>query len=439
MPRTKRPLVKQASRWLITHVLLLLISFAAASPLAHAEATQKKIHRLALVIGNQTYGGQPWLPLVSPIKDAEDVWKIFGDAGFERNRDYLVLDGNGRTLRAAIEDFGLRVRQVRKDILKRNAEDSEAMVVVVFLSGHGFMSNDTAYFAGTDVKGEFIEDLTDQSIAVNQLVRDLTPNDRDVDFLSVILVDACRSNVQLPSRVSKANKGMPFSKGNPFGLIQGIGRIAVFATTEGKPSYDGRNNKENSIFTAAIIESAQNPGQPVSFSEFVTRIERNTIRLAKVRFNVEQSPEVYRTGVDNDFFWSADKGAEASKTAGLSNSKGGAKKAAGWIWIGDYGTPAGQDSQAWLAPRATPSSGGLLAAPAAIPVGSELTIQANLNVRDEFPVKDAACGKDKKYQECAKLLGTIPRGLKVITLQPPKATGVQNWVRVEFDADALYK
>jgi len=428
-----------AGHWLLANILVLFICLVGAVPVLHAQTLQKKIHRLALVIGNQTYSGKPWHSLVSPIKDAEDIWKILGDAGFETDKDYLILEGNGRKLRSVVEDFGLRVRQVRKDILKRNAQDSEAMVVTVFFSGHGFMVNDTAYLAGTDATGKYIEDLTDQSVPLNQLVRDLTPGDRDVDFLSILLVDACKSNVQLPSRVRQVNKGTSLTVRNPFRQIQGIGRISVFATTDGKPSFDGRSNKENSVFTAAIIESASMPQSPSSFSEFVGRIERNTPKVARARFNVEQWPEVYRTGVTSDFFWTADAGAAASKAADFLNTKGISQKSVGWVWIGDYGVPAGSESKEWLVPRFVPSEGEGLPAPSAITAGAELTIQANLNVRDAFPVKDAACSKDKKYQECAKLVGTIPKGLKVVALDRPKSFGVQNWVKVEFDSNALYK
>jgi hypothetical protein len=421
-------------------VLLLgcLIILGVATP-ANAETVQKKVHRLALVIGNQAYAGKPWRPLVSPVKDAEDIWDILSEAGFDSNSEHLVLDGNGRKLRTAVEDFGLKVRQVRRDILKRNAQDTEAMVVTVFFSGHGFMVNDTAYLAGTDAVGKFIEDITDQSVPLNQLVRDLTPGDRDVDFLSILFVDACRSNVQLPSRVGLKNKGTPLTVRNPFRQIQGIGRISVFATTDGKPSFDGRSNKENSVFTEAIIEAASKPQAPASFSEFVGRIEKNTPKVAKARFNVEQWPEIYRTGVTSDFFWTAEAGVAASKAADLSNVKGSSFTSVGWVWIGDYGTPAGQENKTWLAPRFVPTDGRERPSPGSIAIGDELMIQANLNVRDAFPVKDAACDKSKKYQECAKLVGTIPKGLKIKVLDHPKSVGNQNWVKAEFDSSSLYR
>lgn len=401
---------------------------------------QKNVHRLALVIGNRYYTGQPWGELKSPVKDARDVAALLRNAGFDvTDKEAYFEDATGKELRKAIDLFGAKVRAKRRDILTRDAQQKEGIVAIVFFSGHGFMVDDAAYLAGVDANGIHIEDVMQQSVKLNRLVQDLTPDERDVDILSVLLIDACRSQVSLPSRVGSASKGMLAVRNNPFGRISGFGRISVLATTDGRASFDGRSSDENSVFTAALLDAAQKPDAPQNFSEFVARIAKNTPRIARERFRVDQFPDIHQNGAAYDFFWSAngEKRVEA-EVAALNSVKGtDRRKRTGWIWIGDF-LRAANGVGNWQIARFAPvkDTSDQLPDPKRLIKDDEIQILANLNVRDKFPIRDASCSG--KYQECATLLGTIPKGLKVTVIESPKAFGQQNWVKVEFDAQALY-
>ncbi|WP_343605064.1 caspase family protein [Roseateles sp.] len=398
---------------------------------------QKKIHRFALVVGNKAYTGKPWRPLKAPVKDAKDLSDVLRNAGFQIDSDSYIENGTGRDLRAAIDGFGTKVRQKRRDILRRNAQDSEGIVVVVFFSGHGFMVDEAAYLAGVDANGTYVEEIMQQSVKLNRLVQDLTPDERDVDLLSILLIDACRSQANLPSKAGSAGKSMMANSTNPFRQISGFGRISVFATTDGKVSFDGRNEGENSVFTAALLEAAQKPSSPKNFSDFVERVGTLTPKIAKQRFSIEQYPEIYKTGAAYDFYWGPGQAKDVQNNVLVLNSAKGVGDAGpsrlGWIWIGDYSK---NGTGSWDVSRFAVTDSQVLPAPSELRAGREIQILANLNVRDRFPTRDSNC--TKKYQECAALLGTIPKGLKVEIAEGPRASGQQNWVKVKFNAKAIY-
>lgn len=426
----------------LTRVLgaLFVSPFLLAPSLSWCQSTdQKTVHRFALVVGNKKYTGSPWRALKSPVKDATDIANVLRNAGFDIDKDSYLEDGTGRDLRAAVDNFGTKVRQKRREILQRNAQDSEGIVVVVFFSGHGFMVDESAYLAGVDANGKFVEEVMQQSVKLNRLVQDLTPDERDVDLLSVLLIDACRSQASLPSKVGSASKNMLANSTNPFRRISGFGRISVFATADGKVSFDGRNEDENSVFTAALLEAAEKPNAPKNFSDFVGRVEVLTPKIAKQRFTIEQYPEVYRTGAAYDFYWTPGQARTAEASVIAINSARGEAPASlsrtGWIWIGDYAGSLPGDSKWDISRFALPDS-NLLPAPKELKPGQEIQLRANLNVRDRFPTRDVNC--TKKYQECAALLGTLPKGLKVEIADSVKAFGQQNWVKVKYNASAIY-
>ena len=68
--------------------------------------------------------------------------------------------------------------------------------------------------------------------------------------------------------------------------------------------------------------------------------------------------------------------------------------------------------------------------------GDKITILANLNVRASQPALDFMCLR--KYHECKKLVGTLPRGLNVRVIGKPISVGNQYWAKVQFDQGALY-
>jgi hypothetical protein len=418
-------------------MLKILIALAVlASSLGATQAqevVQKKIHRYALVIGNKDYGGHTWRPLVSPEKDAQDMGNVLRNAGFELQDGKAHVNLTGAKLKVALAKFGLGIRTKRNEIIERRAEKREAIVAVVFFSGHGFMSADSSYLAGIDSDGKYIEEVTQNSARFHQLINDLTPEDADVETLSLILLDACRSTVSLPSLTQGSSKGGNVSGAHIFSKIGGFGRMVVFATTAGRISLDGKTPQENSVFTAALLDAAKSPSTPTNFRDYVTRVQEYTPKIARARFKVSQDVEVAMTGMPSDLFWTDAQDKEAAvKVAGL-NAKGMTSSADGWIYLGDLSS----QSKSWVGPRFE-TAAGISPPPTGLSNPSDIKLLGNMNVRGDMPLLGKRCAS-KKYQECERYLGTLPRGLKVQLVDIPETKNPQKWARVRFDSSALYQ
>lgn len=419
-------------------LLALILALATSFDAVAAAAAPKKIHRHALVIGNKSYAGSPWTVLKSPQRDAEDMAALLRQAGFQLHGDQPQVNKSGRELKNILSSFGISIRDKRRDIQVRNQEQAEAIVAVVFYSGHGFSSGDTSYLAGVDAVGKNVEDVIQRSARLTQLVSDLTPEEGDVETLSLFLIDACRSALNLPSLSQASAKGTAMDRANIFGNITGFGRMVVSATTQGKVSLDGKTEDKNSVFTSALRRAAIDPAIPLNFKEYVDRVQKYTPEIAFQEYKTRQHVEVSTTAVPSDFFWTDQQGKDAAvKVAALNAQpklpKNTTSAAEAWIYLGDLP----QSATDWIGPRfdVSPKNSPL---PSSLSQGTSIRLLGNMNAREGMPVLRKQCGK-QKYQECEKYLGTLPQGLKVELLEIPQTSNPQKWARVRFDRSALYK
>jgi uncharacterized caspase-like protein len=219
-------------------LLLAWLTLAATACLAAAEE-QPPLKGLALVIGQSKYAHIA--PLDNPTRDAEAMRGLLQQLGFEVT---LVTDQSARKLKRDLDNFAA------------DAADAQADVAVVFYSGHGIEAGGENYLAATDL---------DPAAAADGLVpvSDLLTSLKSTVPVSIVLLDACRSNPFPPgfalSRDGAAEPVTAQGLGVPRGMSEaggatasGIGMVLGFAASPGTAALDGVAGG-NSPYTAALL------------------------------------------------------------------------------------------------------------------------------------------------------------------------------------------
>ena len=194
--------------------------------------------RVALVIGNSTYGNVPKLP--NPSNDAEAVGILLKSAGFEvveMRRDLSIAD-----MRRAINNFS---------DLTQNAETA-----VVFYAGHGIEVDGVNYLVPVDAKLGRDLDVEDETISLDRILRVLEPAKR----LRLVILDACRDNPfskTMKRTVASRSVGRGLSRVEP----ATSDTLIAFAAKAGSTASDG--DGVHSPFTAALLRHLVTPGLDV--------------------------------------------------------------------------------------------------------------------------------------------------------------------------------
>lgn len=434
----------------------LLGSFAHAADTAGA----RKIHRLAIVIGNKDYikPADPWQSLNSPEKDARDVSEVLIKNGYQVQK---LTNTDSSTLRAATKRFLNRVDDIRADIIERKAETSEPIAVIFYFSGHGFSQNGQLYLTSVDGRGKYVDEITPASVLLTSITSRLVSDDQ-VELLSFLFLDACRTDINLPARGTGRSKGSPF-KGSLVQSLTGSGTAILFASSDGQPSIDGRSSKENSIFTEAFLSVAKTGDDSLGVWGFLNSVALETKRISLAQgFRPPQLAEIRGTALaDVRFKGVPGEGSSidvakpstvktpATVVAPITLPSGvappgkttvdGKEVATGWIWLGNY---YGKDSKGSDWQRATFQStdGGTKTDPANIVAGTALKAVASLYARKDFPDK-SRCG-DKipasgNYAACTPEVGVVEYGAQFTTVGSPKAVHIENkgyaqyWVQIK--------
>jgi len=150
--------------------LAAVLAFAAVLIVGVVPSHAEK--RVALVIGNSTYGKAPRLP--NPANDAGAVAALFSKAGFDVVQPKTNLDLS--SMRRVLRDFSDAVR--------------DADVAVVFYAGHGIEVNGVNYLIPVDAALERDIDVEDETVSLERVSQIIAPAKR----LRLIILDACREN-----------------------------------------------------------------------------------------------------------------------------------------------------------------------------------------------------------------------------------------------------
>ena len=191
--------------------------------------------RVALVIGNSAYHGNP--RLANPVNDSEAIAATLKSAGFDivdLKRDLKITE-----MRRTLRDFSDRVR--------------DADVVIIYFAGHGIEIDGTNYLIPVDAVLERDIDAYDEAVSLERILTVIEPAKQ----LRLVILDACRDN--------------PFSKtmkrtATARALVRGLAKVEptspntliAYAAKAGSTALDG--DSKNSPFTAALIRHLPKPG-----------------------------------------------------------------------------------------------------------------------------------------------------------------------------------
>ncbi len=259
--------------------------------------------RVALVVGNGDYIGQPRLP--NPPHDAEDISTALEGLGFK------VISGtnlNKAGFDAKLHEFS-RVT-------------TGADVALFFYSGHGMQIDGINYLVPVDAPSAK-EDLQFQTVTLD-FVQKLLESAKT----KVIMLDACRNNPfaaalgeSLGTRAVNANAGLAMT------TAPDLGYFIAFATQPGHVASDGAGR--NSPFTTALKAHIGSPGLSVSDLMIVVR---NDVAQAT---GGQQIPWDHSALSERFYF----KDGEGSGTSVAEASTKSSEAAEAWGWVRDTSNP----------------------------------------------------------------------------------------------------
>jgi len=234
--------------------------------------------RVALLIGNNTYGSSP---LRNAVNDAHDLGDALKDLGFQ-----VILRENAS----------------RKDMIEGIREFGQAIdgasTALFFYAGHAMQFKDRNYLVPIDAAMGSEEDVTFFSVEIGQIFDRM---DRARTRFNFIILDACRDNPFAASfRLTSAGLAQMSSPS---------GTLIAYATAPGSVAADGFGR--NGIYTKHILQNIKVPDLPVE------------IMFKRVREGVERETRKLQTPWDSsslkgDFTFAGGSGARGPATAAAS-------------------------------------------------------------------------------------------------------------------------
>lgn len=207
--------------------------------------------RVALVLGYSDYQQLP--PLENPVNDASAI------ADLLRGLDFQVVEGLDQTREEALAT------------LREFADVVEgAEIGLIYYAGHGIQVSGRNYLVPVDAAPRVAADLAFDSIAMDDLMRQVQARTQTVLFF----LDACRDN-PLPTHVASV-QGASRSLDSAQGLAPisvDVGSFTSYATGPNRVAYDG--DGVNSPYTTALLEHLATPG--LEIREAMDLVRRSVI------------------------------------------------------------------------------------------------------------------------------------------------------------------
>ena len=219
--------------------------------------------RLALVIGNSTYGGSQVLK--NPVNDANLMSSTLQRLGFTVIKR---TDADEQSMEEAIREFSRKLPDYN--------------VALFYYAGHGVQVDGTNYLIPTDATLTEKADCKYEAISVNFVVEEF---EKYPDNVNIVILDACRNN-PFRSWARGAERGFK-------AITPTTGLIISFATSEGATALDGTGN--NGLFTEELVKQMTIP-QPIE------RVFKNTRIEVYRRTNGLQNPMEW-TQLTGDFYF----------------------------------------------------------------------------------------------------------------------------------------
>ncbi len=257
--------------------------------------------RVALVIGNGGYIGQPRLP--NPPNDAQDIAAALEALGFK------VIQGTNLTK----ADFDAKLHEFSRST-------TGADVAFFFYSGHGMQINGINYLIPIDAP------LTKEDLDFQTVTLDFVQKLLERAKTKVIILDACRNNPyaemlgqSLGTRAINANAGLAVA------TAPDLGYFIAFATQPGHVASDGAGR--NSPFTSSLKAHIATPG--LSISDLMIVVRNDVVQAT----NGAQIPWDH-SALSMRFYF---KEGPATEVADAGQKSSDAAEA--WGWVRDTSNP----------------------------------------------------------------------------------------------------
>ncbi|GAB2176882.1 SUMF1/EgtB/PvdO family nonheme iron enzyme [Dongia sp. agr-C8] len=207
--------------------IIWLLLIAAALPAA-AET------RLALVIGNGSYGGGIG-PLANAPNDATLITKALQSAGFAVT---TVIDADQKAMKRAFADFGQSLAAAGADT-----------VGLFYYAGHGVQVDGKNFLVPSGAAIQNQADVEMEAVDANWVLKQM---EFAGNRMNIIILDACRNN-PLPPGTRSLENGLAR-------MDAPTGSFIAYSTAPGAVALDGAgSNSPYSQALAAAIESQQLP------------------------------------------------------------------------------------------------------------------------------------------------------------------------------------
>ena len=242
-----------------------VLMLAAAAPVA--------AHRLALVIGNDSY--EHAQPLRNARADARAIAAVLQGLGYTVT---LKQDVNLQQMKQALRAFKAQV-----------AGGDE---VVFYFSGHGVQFGGTNYLIPVDLVPQNEEQVSDDSVGLQRVLDDLS--EQKARF-SLAIIDACRDN---PFKGS----GRAIGKRGLAPVTAATGEMVLYSAGAGQEALDrlgAQDNDPNGLFTRILIKEIRKPGVPAN--QLLKNVSYQVVQLAK-SVNHDQVPALYDQTIGDYFF-----------------------------------------------------------------------------------------------------------------------------------------
>ena len=225
--------------WALRGGTMVLVLLIASSVRGQTPVPVDARRRVALVVGNDAYQGNP---LKNSANDATDMSAVLTELNFQVQ---LVLNSTRAQLEQAIERF----------VLSLQKDD----VVLFYYSGHGLQLEGENYIVPIEYRAITESDAKYAAYSLSAIVDRITSKSPS---LSIVILDACRDNPY--SRTRSFGRGLaPMTASN--------GVFIAFATAPGQTASDNQAGK-NGLFTGHLLDGLAEPG--LSIDTLFNRVRR---------------------------------------------------------------------------------------------------------------------------------------------------------------------
>jgi formylglycine-generating enzyme required for sulfatase activity len=253
-----------ASGFILFSMLVLPPSPGSAQPRDITVDGSKTERRLALVIGNGSYGVTP---LRNPANDARVVARTLRDLGFE-----------------VIERVNVGYKDMRRAIVEFGDGLPAGGVGLFYYAGHGVQVGGRNYLIPLDAVIKAESEIEVEAVDVAAV---LARMDSAKNRLNIVILDACRDN-PFGRSFRSSTRGLA-------AIDAPIGTLIAYSTAPGQLAVDGA--EVNSPYTAELVKAMRVPGLKLE------EVFKRTLGAVRRQTNGQQVPW-FASSVDGEFSFS---------------------------------------------------------------------------------------------------------------------------------------